>query len=85
MEKKSQKKRMKFYNFILQVFIFWNPYMITYYELSLSIINVCRCYHFTLLSLYNIFIFMQLSLSICHCFYKNILNKITEFNPQALD
>ena len=27
-----------------------------------------------LLSLYNIFIFMQLSLSICHCFYKNILN-----------
>ena len=30
--------------------------------------------HFILLSLPNIFIFMQLLLSICYFFYKNILN-----------
>ena len=30
--------------------------------------------HFILLSLSNIFIFMQLLLFICLCFYKNILN-----------
>ena len=41
---------------------------------SLSIVNVGRYDYFILLSSYNLFIFMQLSLSICHYFYKNILN-----------
>ena len=33
-------KYMKFYNFILRVFIFWNHLMIVYYMFSLSIVNV---------------------------------------------
>ena len=37
-EKKN--KYMKFYNFFLRVFIFWNRHMIVYYQLSLSIVNV---------------------------------------------
>ena len=35
--------------------------------------------HFILLNLYNIFIFMQLSLSVCHCFYKDIFNYLSLF------
>ena len=37
-EKKN--KYMKFYNFFLRVFIFWNSHIIVYYQLSLSIVNV---------------------------------------------
>ena len=48
--------------------------MIIHYQLLLFIVNIGKYDHFILLSLYNIFIFMQLSLSICYCFYKNILN-----------
>ena len=36
-------------------------------------IGVWAYNHFILLSLSNIFIFMQFLLSICYCFYKNIL------------
>ena len=43
-------------------------------KLSLFIVDVGKCDYFVLLSLYNIFIFMKLSLFICHCFYKNSLN-----------
>ena len=43
-----------------------------------------RCDYFILLYLYNIFIFMQLSLNICHFFYKNILDSMTKLNPLAL-
>ena len=38
------------------------------------------CGHFILLNLYNI-LFMQLSLSICHCFYKNILKSKYKTQP----
>ena len=48
--------------------------MIIYYRSLLSVVNVDKYDHFILLSLYNIFIFMQLLSSICHYFYKNILN-----------
>ena len=73
--RKKKYKYMKFYNFLLRVFIFWICYIIVHYQLLLSIIfNMGRCDNFILLNLYNIFIFMHLSLCICHCFYKNIQN-----------
>ena len=34
------QKYMKFYNFLLRVFIFWNHLLIFYYQFSLSIVNV---------------------------------------------
>ena len=34
------QKYMKFYNFFIRVFIFWNRHMIVYYQLSLFIVNV---------------------------------------------
>ena len=42
--------------------------------LSLSMVNVGKYDNFILLSLYQIFIFMPLKLSICLSFDKNILN-----------
>ena len=39
-EKKKTHKYMKFYNFILRVFIFWNHLMIVSYMISLSIVNL---------------------------------------------
>jgi len=35
---------MKFYNFLLLVFIFSNNYVIVCYQLSLSIVNMNRCW-----------------------------------------
>ena len=77
-------KYMKFYNFLLWVFIFWDQYMIVHYQLSLSIVNVARCDYFILLNFVKIYIFMQLLLSICHYFYKNILNKMTKCNSHYI-
>ena len=58
--------------------------MIAYYEYFIAIIGSYDLFffffffetddHFILLGLSNIFIFMKLLLSICLCFYKNILN-----------
>ena len=42
---------------LLRVFIFLNNYMIVHYHFLLSIVNVAKCDHFILLSLYNIFFF----------------------------
>ena len=48
--------------------------------LSIAIIYCqYRFDHFILLNLYNIFVFMQLSLSICYCFYK-LFTHITTLN-----
>ena len=54
---------------LLRVFIFLNNYMIVHYHFLLSIVNVAKCDHFILLSLYNIFFLCS-----CHYFYKKNLN-----------
>ena len=41
-------------------------FKIIHYHLSLYVINMGRCDYFILLGLYNIFIFIQLSLSVCN-------------------
>ena len=66
---------MKFYNFLLWVFILWNCYIIVYYKLLLSIVNVDRCDNFILLSLHNTFILCDFIIYIfIIIFIKNILN-----------
>ena len=57
---------MRFYNFY--EFHILNHYMIVHYQFLLFIVNVGRCDHFILLSLYNIYLFLYS----CHYFYKNI-------------
>ena len=42
---------------LLRVFIFLNNYMIVHYQFLLFIVNVAKCDHFILLSLYNNFFF----------------------------
>ena len=55
---------MRFYNFY--EFHILNHYMIVHYQFLLFIVNVGRCDHFILLSLYNIYLFLYS----CHYFYK---------------
>ena len=50
--------------------IFSKLYLLIY--IYIYIANMGRCDHFILLSLYKIFIFMQLSLSVCHFFFIKI-------------
>ena len=58
---------------------FKNHYNIVYYQLSLFIVNVGKCDHIILFFIIFL-IFMKLSLSICHYFYKKyfILNDKTQ-------
>ena len=75
----------KVLQFLSTSFFFFNHYKIVHYQLSLFIFNVGKCDHIILLSLYNVFIFMWLSLSICLFFFnKNILNKMTNLNTQPM-
>ena len=88
LKKKFNKKRIWIYQvidkkliikhevlqFLFTSFQILNYYVIIHYECLLLMWVALRAYdHFILLSLPNIFIFMQLLLSICLCFYKNIL------------
>ena len=74
-KKKKKKKNRRILQIFLYEFIYFEPYyMIVYYQLSLFILNMGRCDYFILLNFYNIFIVIQLSLSICYCIYKIILN-----------
>ena len=52
-------------------------FKIIHYHLSLYVINMGRCDYFILLGLYNIFIFIQLLLSVCNqiCNISIISNK----------
>ena len=59
-------------------------FKIIHYHLSLYVINMGRCDYFILLGLYNIFIFIQLSLSVCNQIFNisiisnkfNLINKL---------
>ena len=83
-KKKKKHKHMKFYNFLVQFFIFLNYHKIIHYQLSLFIVNMGWNNHFILLCLYNIFFLLQFSLSICHRFYKIFFKKMTKLNSLTL-
>ena len=56
---------MKFYNFLLSFHI-----LKSLEDSLLSIVNVSKCDHFILLSLYNIFNIYEVVIIYCHFFYK---------------
>ena len=65
---------MKKKSFTIFFYKFLNFELLHDSSLWVFIANVASYDHFILLSLFNIFIFIQLLLSMLHCFYKNILN-----------
>ena len=70
LKKKKKNTHTKIHE-ILQFFYTSFHILKSSHDSLLSIVIIycqCRCDHFILLSLYNIFIFMLLSLFICYCF-----------------
>ena len=73
---KKKKKHKQIYKILQFPSISFHILKSFHDSLLYVFIIYCECNYdnFILLSLYNIFVFMQLWLYICHFFYKNILN-----------